>query len=217
MLGIIPESSNVTLLCNASVDELSRPAIYKPLSGERPLFDFPPGLYRREILVYELSSYLEIGIVPETVEVNGPYGVGSLQRFIPNDLSSNYFTLSEEESHIPSLRLLCGFDLLINNADRKANHVILGDDGNIYGIDHGLCFHSEEKLRTVMWDFVGEEIPEKIIRGSNLILENVPDFMHLCLSEEEIEATLERAAYIVTAERFPNPPEGRFYYPWPIL
>jgi uncharacterized repeat protein (TIGR03843 family) len=113
--------------------------------------------------------------------------------------------------------MLCGFDLLINNADRKAGHVILGDDGAIYGIDHGLCFHSEEKLRTVMWDFIGEEIPEKIMQGCLLLSESTPEFMSIYLSEEEIEATVDRASLMVKAGCFPRPPEERFYYPWPIV
>jgi len=217
ILGAIPHSSNLTLLCVLEYEQEEELAVYKPLSGERPLSDFPPGLYKREILAYELSAYLNLDLVPETIEREAQYGIGSLQRFIPNNFSQNYFTLLEDVERLEILRLLCGFDLLINNADRKASHIICGDDNNLYAIDHGLCFHTEDKLRTVIWDFVGEALPNNLINACKVLLDDKPDFLSYHLSNEELSALFNRAEVLGTQQLFPYPPDGRFFYPWPMI
>ena len=153
--GRIAGSSNATLLvtCRSGRDELL--AVYKPAQGERPLWDFPGGLFRREVAAYVLSESLGWGLVPETVaRPDGPFGPGSVQRFVPEDGTSHYFTLREDEAWHPVLMKLCAFDVVANNADRKSGHVLLAED-RLWAIDNGLCFNRHDKLRTVIWDFGG--------------------------------------------------------------
>ena len=140
-------------------------AIYKPRRGERPLWDFPSGLDHREVAAYELSEALGWDLVPPTILRDGPLGMGSVQLFIEADFEQHYFTLYEDEAHHDALRTMCAFDLVGNNTDRKSGHCLLGLDGRIRGIDHGLMFHHEFKLRTVIWEFGGEPVPEPILAG----------------------------------------------------
>ena len=156
--GRIAGSSNATLLvtCRLQGEELL--AVYKPLKGERPLWDFPGGLFRREVAAYALSEALGWGLVPETVErPEGPFGQGSVQRFVHEDGTSHYFTLRDEPKWHPVLMRLCAFDIVANNADRKSGHVLLAED-RLWAIDNGLCFNTQDKLRTVIWDFGGEPL-----------------------------------------------------------
>src|ERR1700722_8690295 len=153
--GRIPGSSNATLLvtCRLGPDELL--AVYKPHKGERPLWDFPGGLFRREVAAYVLSETLGWGLVPETVErAEAPFGPGSVQRFVHEDGTSHYFTLRDDPKWHPTLMQLCAFDVVANNADRKSGHVLLAEE-RLWAIDNGLCFNEQDKLRTVIWDFGG--------------------------------------------------------------
>ena len=163
-------SSNATFLVNASLDDIEVPAVYKPQRGERPLWDFPEGtLCNREVAAYELSEALGWSIVPETVLRDGPYGVGMVQRFIDHDPDDHYFTLLE--AHPDDFQRFAAFDVLANNADRKGGHCLQAKrDGHIWGIDHGLTFHVVDKLRTVIWDFAGEPVPEGIVSTLECIL-----------------------------------------------
>ena len=156
--GRIAGSSNATLLvtCRLGGEELL--AVYKPSKGERPLWDFPGGLFRREVAAYVLSEHLGWGLVPETVErPKGPFGAGSVQRFVHEDGTSHYFTLRDEPKWHASLMRLCAFDVVANNADRKSGHVLLAEE-RLWAIDNGLCFNRHDKLRTVIWDFGGEPL-----------------------------------------------------------
>ena len=133
-------------------------AVYKPCKGERPLWDFPGGLFRREVAAYVLSESLGWGLVPETVErTEGPFGEGSVQRYVPEDGTSHYFTLRDDPKWHPTLMRMCAFDVVANNADRKSGHVLLAED-RLWAIDNGLCFNEDDKLRTVIWDFGGEPL-----------------------------------------------------------
>ena len=128
------------------------------MKGERPLWDFPGGLFRREVAAYVLSEALGWGLVPETVErPEGPFGQGSVQRFVHEDGTSHYFTLRDEPKWHPVLMQLGAFDVVANNADRKSGHVLLAED-RLWAIDNGLCFNTQDKLRTVIWDFGGEPL-----------------------------------------------------------
>jgi uncharacterized repeat protein (TIGR03843 family) len=142
VLGRMPWSSNATYLCEVSCGADVRRAIYKPRSGERPLWDFPSVLDHREVAAYELSEALGWDLVPFTILRDGPMGVGSLQQFVDADFEQHYFTLYEAGTHHDQLRAMCAFDLVGNNTDRKSGHCLLGLDGRIRGIDHGLMFHA---------------------------------------------------------------------------
>src|SRR5207253_9916631 len=139
--------------------------------GERPLWDFPPGLFKRELAAYHLSEALGWGLVPLTVRRDGPYGEGSLQEFVQADFTQHYFTLCENTAHRDRLARICAFDLVANNADRKSGHCLLRPDDRIYAIDNGLTFHAESKLRTVIWDFAGEPIPRELLEAIERLLD----------------------------------------------
>ena len=153
--GRLPWASNATFLVEVTRGRAATLGVYKPRRGERPLWDFPRGLDRREVAAYRLSETLGFGLVPPTLAREGPYGPGSIQLFVDAEFEEHYFTLRERPEHRAALARLCAFDLVANNADRKSGHCLLGRDGRLYAIDNGLCFHVEPKLRTVVWDFVG--------------------------------------------------------------
>jgi hypothetical protein len=218
ILGQMPWSSNATLLCDVVHDEQIVQAVYKPHRGERPLWDFPSGLYRREVACYELAKAIGWDLVPPTVLVDGPVGAGSLQLFIPCDFEQHYLTLNDEPQFLKPFQQLTAFDMVANSTDRKSGHVLLGKDGQIWAIDNGLSFHAEFKLRTVLWDFAGDSIPEDIrddlitFAGNGLsdILAELLD------DEEEVEAVFHRAQILIHKGHFPVDPGGR-RWPWPLV
>ena len=220
--GRMPYSSNGTFLVHVVHEGRSHPAIYKPTRLERPLWDFEPGLHRREVAAYRLSEALGVGIVPTTVLRDGPLGEGSVQWFAVADHSEHYFTIYEQHPELHDrLRDFAAFDVLANNTDRKSGHCLLvpgGDGGapNVWGIDHGLCFAAEYKLRTVIWEFGDEELPEHVIDGANRLLDGVPLDVAALLADHEVEAIQGRAAWMVKERRFPTDPTGR-RYPWPLV
>jgi uncharacterized repeat protein (TIGR03843 family) len=169
------------------------------------------------VAAYELSEALGWGLVPPTLARDGPYGPGSLQLFVDADVEEHYFTLRERPEHRAALARLCAFDLLANNADRKSGHCLLGRDGRLYAIDNGLCFHAEPKLRTVLWDFAGEPVPDDVrAAASRLALEGLPGPLGELLDPEERAALLRRARALSVARRFPEDPTG-MRYPWPLV
>jgi uncharacterized repeat protein (TIGR03843 family) len=220
VMGRMPWSSNATLLVEVRHDGESLHAVYKPRRGERPLWDFPAGLDRREVASYELSAWLGWDIVPETVlrdDDGMPFGVGSLQRFVPFDVDAHYFTLIEDAERHEALRTICCFDLLANSADRKGGHCLAGDDGRLWAVDNGLTFHDEPKLRTVIWDFAGDRIPDPLLTDVLRLADGGPPAgLAELLSSCECEALVERAAQVVTRGRFPRDTSGR-RHPWPLV
>jgi uncharacterized repeat protein (TIGR03843 family) len=216
--GRLPGSSNATLLVEAELDGETALAVYKPVRGERPLWDFPPGLFRRELAAWHLSEALGWGLVPLTVErEEAPYGAGSLQLFIDADFEQHYFTLREDERHHDRLRRICAFDVLANNADRKSGHCLLAGDGTIYAIDNGLCFHVETKLRTVIWDFAGESVSTSILADLRRFGAGpLPPPLTDLIDPDECRALLKRARALVKLGRFPADTIGRGY-PWPLV
>jgi uncharacterized repeat protein (TIGR03843 family) len=220
VLGRMPWSSNATLLVEVRADGQCQRAVYKPRRGERPLWDFPAGLGRREVAAYELSAWLGWDIVPETVLRDGddmPFGVGSLQRFVPFDVDAHYFTLLEEPERHRALRTICCFDLLANSADRKGGHCLAGDDGRVWAVDNGLTFHVETKLRTVIWDFGGEPIDPDLVAGAHrLAREGPPPAVADMLDDDECTALVDRARRVAAAACFPVDRTGR-RYPWPLV
>ncbi len=213
----IAGSSNVTLLVTCALEGCELLAVYKPLAGERELWDFPPGLHRREVAAYVLSDWLGWGIVPETVQrEDAPFGEGSLQRVVDEDGVSHYFTLREDPRWHPELRRIAAFDVVTNNADRKSGHVLVSQD-RLWAIDHGLTFHAEPKLRTVVWDFAGERLDDELRRDLvRLLDEPPPDELRGLIDEDELDALIARTQALVRARRLPAPGAGR-PYPWPLV
>ena len=214
--GRLPWSSNATFLVRLCLAGTASDAVYKPHQGERPLWDFPDGLYQREVAAYLVSEALGWGIVPETVARDeAPLGPGSLQRFVDADFSEHYFTLLERDEHHEALRRIAVFDVLVNNTDRKSGHCLLGHDGRIWAIDHGLCFHRQPKLRTVIWDFAGDDIPAPLVHDLARLAMSPPDLTAV-LAPGEIAALVARAAALVRRPRLPHPGAGH-PYPWPLV
>ena len=216
----MPWSSNATFLATCSLDGVDMAAIYKPHKGERPLWDFPDGLYLREAAAWVLSDVLGWGVVPETiVRQDGPLGPGSFQRFVEADFAEHYFTLLEGGGWDDDLRRIAVFDLVANNADRKSGHCLLAE-GRIWGIDNGLTFHLAPKLRTVMWDFAGEDIAEPLLADLGALgsgaLAGMERFCPF-LSDAEIQAVAKRARRVVRDGVYPTPPNDYRAYPWPLV
>jgi uncharacterized repeat protein (TIGR03843 family) len=218
VLGRLPWSSNYSFLAAVRLQGSEQRAVYKPGRGERPLRDYPGGLFRREVAAHELSSVLGLGIVPETVlRLDGPHGKGSVQRFVDADFAEHYFTLLNEPLHHAQLRRIAAFDLLVNNGDRKGGHLLVDWEGRMWGIDHGLCFHVDAKLRTVMWDFAGEELPAEVLSGCELVVDGIPEPVAALLEREECDALARRAEALLEEPRFPSPRDDYRSYPWPLV
>ena len=213
----MPYSSNATFLVRVTAGEQSLRAIYKPLRGERPLWDFAPGLHRREVAAYRLATAMGLGFVPITLLRDGPIGEGSLQLLIDADFEQHYFTLHEQRPDLhPKLREVAVFDILANNTDRKSGHVLIDTDDNIWGIDHGLCFSADFNLRTVIWEFGGEEIDDSLIAAVERVAGSLPLDVSSLLDDDEVVALGERAAWLLEHRRLPVDPTGR-RYPWPLV
>lgn len=214
--------SNYTFLVSVHYEGREFPAVYKPFRGEQPLWDFPDNtLAQREVAAYLVSEALGFHFVPYTIlREDGPfYGPGSLQQYIDYDPEYHYFTFSDDDK--ARLRPVVLFDLLINNADRKGSHVLLEKSTNkLWIIDHGICFHEENKLRTVIWDFAGETIPDELLmplRSLRSGTSNLLTDLQLCLSPGEVSALAARAASLLTSKKFPAPPRDRRAYPYPPI
>ncbi len=215
--GRLPRSSNATFLVEVALDGETTLAVYKPERGERPLWDFPPGLYRREIAAYLLSEALGWGLVPPTAPREGPLGEGSLQIFVPADFRQHYFTLLEQAEHRDALQRICLFDLVANNADRKSGHCLFVPDDRIYAIDNGLTFHAEPKLRTVIWDFGEEPIAAGLLEDlRRAVGEALPSGLCELLDPDEQRALRRRARGLLRAGHFPVDKSG-LRYPWPLI
>jgi uncharacterized repeat protein (TIGR03843 family) len=218
LVGRIVPSSNLVLLAEVSSANGSTSAVYKPESGERPLWDFEPGLHRREAAAYLLSDWLGWDLVPPTiVREDAPAGWGSLQLYIESDPADHYFTLYERAPETRAqLHALAAFDVLANNADRKSGHVLRGADGRIKGIDHGLCFAAEDKLRTVIWDFSGDPVPAELLGAITPLLADLPPGLDELITVTEIEALRGRVRRLLRTGVFPTDHSGR-RVPWPLV
>jgi hypothetical protein len=219
--GILPWSSNYTFLLTICEGEQEIRAVYKPRRGERPLWDFSPGtLCNREVAAYLVSEALGWRLIPPTIMRQGPHGPGSMQWFVPHDPELHYFTF---EGEFPKqIQRLALFDVVVNNADRKSGHVLLGEHDRIWAIDHGICFHAEYKLRTVVWEYAGIKVPVELLhdidRFLTLLEPDAPLYQQLAplLSRKEIEAMQTRTSQLARHKRFPEPGPGR-HYPWPLV
>ena len=220
ILGLLPRSSNYTFLVRATGEDGDQAlGVYKPQRGEMPLWDFPEGtLCRREVAAYVVARALGWPNVPPTILRDGPEGLGSVQTFVTFDPEEHYFTL--QERFVEDFRAVAAFDLVVNNADRKGGHCLLGEDGRIWLIDHGVCFSAEPKLRTVIWEYMDEPIPPSLLAGIErlgiALDEGGPerDELGALLNEEELLALRRRIAEIAGSPVFPGPGGDR-PFPWP--
>lgn len=219
--GLLPWGSNYAYLVTISDDDRTVLAVYKPQRGERPLWDFPDGtLCYREVAAFLTSEMLGWQLVPPTVLRGGVYGVGSVQFYIEHDPEMNYFTPFPPET-IDQLQRVVAFDYVVNNADRKGGHCLLDEQGHLWGIDHGLTFNHIPKLRTVIWDYAGQPLPDAIVQDMQALCntlraerdEAVKTLREL-LSEREIDALLKRIERLLDVRIFPKPGPGP-NYPWP--
>ena len=220
--GRFTYGSNFTFLAEVTYEGELHKAVYKPSEGERPLWDFPQGtLAAREVAAFEVDRLLDWGYVPATVlREDGPSGGGSLQQFVNLNGARHYFELGENEKDI--LQPVALFDALINNADRKGGHVLLTPEGKLWLIDHGVCFHHQPKLRTVIWDFAGDPIPDGLLETleqfmAQLDREQPRARLARLLSERELSALAARGEHLLVEGKFPEPPPGRRAHPWPLV
>jgi len=209
--------SNYTFLVDVCYQDNTYPAVYKPTRGEQPLWDFEENtLALREVAAYIVSETFGFHIVPfTTLREDGPYGSGSLQQFIDHDPNYHYFSFVPEDKLL--LKPVVLFDLLVNNADRKGGHVFFENETHkLFCIDHGICFHEDEKLRTVLWDFGGQQIPNELLSRLSLNSKLLTD-LEPYLSPSELDALQSRAKRIVKRGVFPHQPHDRRAMPWPPL
>jgi len=162
--GRLVDASNATLFATATYGGEEVACIYKPVAGERPLWDFPDGtLADREYAAFRVSEFLGLDLVPLTILREGPYGIGMVQQWIDIDESidlAGYFS-----QDLPQLRSMAFFDAIINNTDRKIGHLLPDEAGHLYGCDHGVTFHEEDKLRTVLWQWAGDELSSAEVKS----------------------------------------------------
>ena len=217
--GRVAGSSNQALLVSVSLGGTSALACYKAEAGERPLWDFEEGLWRREVAAWELDQLLGTDLVPTTVaREDAPFGVGSLQWWVEGATDDHYFTLREKEDLLPWFTDLCAFDVVANNADRKGGHILF-DSVRCWAIDNGLCFHEEDKLRTVIWEYAEQTLPDRLLEPlARLAQGELGNLGHL-LSVEELDATARRAHGLLLASSFPTPDDDRDWppYTWPLI
>ncbi len=220
---LIPWSSNATLLVTVRDSDYAVLAVYKPQRGERPLWDFAYGtLGRREVAAYLVAEALGWGLVPPTVLRHGPHGSGSVQLFIQAEEESNFFTIQHDPRFLDDLKRLAAFDLITNNADRKAGHCLVDQNGRLWAIDNALSFHVEPKLRTVIWDYAGAPLPAEVMADLRALGEMLATATPLTealirlLSAEEVAVLKHRVASLIRARRYPDPGPWRSV-PWPLI
>lgn len=222
MEGLVPWGSNYTFLVIVEYDDSRVDAIYKPSRGERPLWDFARGtLCLRERAAFLIAEALGWHLVPPTVLRNGPHGWGSLQYFVEHDPEQHYLTFQNQYTMVTQQIAL--FDVIINNADRKSGHVLVDPAGRLWAIDHGVCFHIDYKLRSVIWEFADQPIPDVLSTNlealnSWLCYEIGPEVEELkqLLEPSELDALQRRLNHLISSKRFPKPGPGR-HYPWPLV
>jgi Phosphatidylinositol 3- and 4-kinase len=221
LVGYIPYASNYTLLAQVTLGEEQTLAIYKPNRGERPLWDFPPGtLAAREVAAYLVSEAVRWSIVPFTVlRADGPLGPGSLQQFVEHDPDRHFFTIEDE--YVDELKVFAAFDMIVNNADRKGGHVLEDADRKLWAIDHGVTFHVDPKLRTVIWNYAEQEVPAPILSAVSVLKERMDSGLHAelaqLLSPREADATEARIGSLLDSPRFPSPNDLERPLPWPLI
>jgi uncharacterized repeat protein (TIGR03843 family) len=239
------DASNATLFCEISGGDAEAHCVYKPVSGERALWDFPDGtLAGREVASYLVSRAAGLSVIPPTVLRSGPFGIGMVQLWVdtkegddlvdvlaPDDLPKGWRSVLHAHDRFgdpavlahadhPSVRLMTALDVVLNNADRKGGHVLHGTDGNVYGVDHGICLHSEPKLRTVLWGWVGEPLPEDVLDMLRTLRSCADDLSSAIadhITPSEVRALRFRLDELLRAGKFPTPSEEWRAIPWPAF
>ncbi len=216
--GRLVDASNATLYCVATLDDTSAAVVYKPVRGERPLWDFPDGtLAGREVAAYLVSEATGWGVVPPTVLRDGPFGSGMCQLWVDVDEQVDLAALAR--SNHPDLRRMAVFDAVVNNADRKGGHLLPRADGRVLGVDHGICFSAEDKLRTLLWQWRGLPLPDEAVEVlSRLRAElegDLGEALHELLTVTEVRATVARVDRMLTSRRHPEPSPDWPAIPWP--
>ncbi|MBV9312295.1 MAG: SCO1664 family protein [Pseudonocardia sp.] len=248
--GRIVSASNATLLCAIEVDGLRAECVYKPVRGERSLWDFPDGtLAAREYASYLIAEAFAVGddgpLVPPTVLREGPFGPGMVQLWIdtdrdrelvdvlpPSEVPAGWLTVLRARDALgepavlvhadqPELQRMAVLDILINNADRKAGHVLAALGGGVYGVDHGICLHEEDKLRTVLWGWIGRRLPLELLRSVRKVRRRLDDGLCATLAEHltrrELRALSNRVDGLLSCPRFPAPSGYGPAIPWPAF
>ncbi len=219
LLGLLPGSSNYTFLTRLSDGDLEVRAVYKPQRGERPLWDFADGtLCFREVAAFLLSQMLGWPRIPPTVLRDGPHGLGAAQLFVDADPEAHYLTFAQERP--AEGQRIALFDFLANNADRKSGHCLLDGDNRVWCIDHGITFHADHKLRTVIWEFAAQPIPAPLLDGLFALQQRLAqpnpqaEALARLLSPREMDALRRRLDHLLAAKTFPEPGLYRAV-PWP--
>ncbi|MGM1061975.1 SCO1664 family protein [Saccharothrix sp. Mg75] len=244
--GRLVDASNATLFCAISLDGVTAQCVYKPVSGERPLWDFPDGtLAGREVATYLVSEAAGLRLVPPTVLRPGPFGSGMVQLWVDTREDDDLVDIVPEDevrpgwrpvlrahdrygepavlvhADHPRVRLMAAFDVVVNNADRKGGHVLHADDGAVFGVDHGICLHAEDKLRTVLWGWLGEPLPDEAVEALRRLrawLDTGPgDRLHEHLTRAEVRALTERLEKLLAAGVYPEPSGDWPAIPWPAF
>ena len=216
--GRLVDASNATLYCAATLDGVTAAVVYKPVRGERPLWDFPDGtLAGREVGAYLVSQATGWDVIPPTVLREGPYGPGMCQLWVDVDATVDLQALARSEH--PDLRRMAVLDAVINNADRKGGHLLPREDGRVQGVDHGICFSAEDKLRTLLWqwrgDLLADEAVEVLSRVRAELEGELGEQLHGLLTVTEVRATVARVDRLLTSGRHPQPSQDWPAIPWP--
>jgi hypothetical protein len=216
--GRMLDASNVTLFGTIRTGELSAECVYKPVAGERPLWDFPDGtLAGREVSAYLVSEATGWRVVPPTVLRDGPFGPGMVQLWVDVDPDVDLAAFVRRD--LPALRRMAVFDAVVNNADRKGGHILPAPDGHVYGVDHGICFSVEPKLRTLLWRWAGKPLPADAVdvleRLADGLLGDLGEQLHEHLTRREVRRTQQRVAELLRTGRHPEPSGEWPALPWP--
>jgi uncharacterized repeat protein (TIGR03843 family) len=218
--GRLVVASNATLYCTISHAGQTAACVYKPVAGERPLWDFPSGsLAGREVAAYQVSRAAGWHLVPPTVFRDGPFGPGMCQLWIDADESVDILALARRTDHV-ALREMAVFDAVVNNADRKIGHLLPAPDGTLFGCDHGVCFGEDYKLRTVLWQWRGRKLPVTAVEALLRLQRDLADGglseeLSRWLSGREVQATGHRVEQLLSSRAHPYPPDDWPAVPWP--
>jgi uncharacterized repeat protein (TIGR03843 family) len=218
VVGRLVDASNATLYCTVSLDGVTAACVHKPIAGERPLWDFPDGtLAHREVAAYAVSAATGWDVVPPTVMRDGPYGPGMCQLWIDVDESVDLVALVRSDDD--RLRRMAVFDAVVNNADRKGGHLLPTAVGHLYGVDHGVCFSTHDKLRTLLWRWAGQPLPDDAVAVLRRLCGELDGALGAALSDllapAEVAATRRRVDRLLRTGRHPRPTEGWPAVPWP--